>query len=87
MLRPIVSEKDHSHGNNDAAIVIVEYGDYQCPHCGRAYPIVKRMQEKMGDQLKFVFRNFPLTKIHPEATDGSRGNGSRCITRQVLGNA
>ena len=68
MLRPIVSEKDHIQGSNDAPIVLVEYGDYQCPHCGRAYPIVKRMQEKLGDQLKFVFRNFPLAKIHPEAT-------------------
>src|SRR5436190_16973129 len=68
MLRPIVSDKDHTQGNNEAAIVLVEYGDYQCPHCGKAYPIVKRMQEKLGDQLKFVFRNFPLTKIHPEAT-------------------
>jgi protein-disulfide isomerase len=68
MLRPAISEKDHIQGNNDAAIVLVEYGDYQCPHCGRAYPIVKRMQEKLGDQLKFVFRNFPLAKIHPEAT-------------------
>ena len=68
MLRPIVSEKDHIQGNNEATIVLVEYGDYQCPHCGRAYPIVKRMQEKLGDQLKFVFRNFPLAKIHPEAT-------------------
>jgi protein-disulfide isomerase len=68
MLRPVVSEKDHIQGNNEAAIVLVEYGDYQCPHCGRAYPIVKRMQQKLGDQLKFVFRNFPLANIHPEAT-------------------
>ncbi len=68
MLRPTVSERDHAQGSNDAAIVLVEYGDYQCPHCGRAYPIVKRIQEELGDQLQFVFRNFPLAKIHPEAT-------------------
>ena len=68
MLRPIVSEKDHIQGNNEASIVLVEYGDYQCPYCGKAYPIVKRMQEKLGNQLQFVFRNFPLAKIHPEAT-------------------
>jgi protein-disulfide isomerase len=68
MLRPTISERDHTQGSNDAAIVLVEYGDYQCPHCGRAYPIVKRIQEELGDQLQFVFRNFPLAKIHPEAT-------------------
>jgi protein-disulfide isomerase len=67
-LRPPVSEKDHIEGNHHAAIELVEYGDYQCPHCGRAYPIVKRMQQQLGDQLTFIFRNFPLAKIHPEAT-------------------
>jgi protein-disulfide isomerase len=67
-LRPPVSEKDHIEGNHHAAIELVEYGDYQCPHCGRAYPIVKRMQQQLGDQLKLIFRNFPLNKIHPEAT-------------------
>lgn len=67
-LRPPVSVNDHIEGNLNAAIELVEYGDYQCPHCGRAYPIVKRMQKELGDKLKFVFRNFPLAKIHPEAT-------------------
>jgi len=67
-LRPTVSERDHIQGNKEAVIELVEYGDYQCPHCGRAYPIVKRMQEELGDQLRFVFRNFPLANIHPEAT-------------------
>ncbi len=55
------------HGNPAAAIELVEYGDYQCPYCGRAYPIVKVIQQQLGDNLKFVFRNFPLTKIHPMA--------------------
>ena len=67
-LRPPVSEMDHIQGNIDASIELVEYGDYQCPHCGRAYSIVKRMQEELGDHIRFVFRNFPLAKIHPEAT-------------------
>lgn len=67
-LRPPVSIKDHIQGNDNAVIELVKYGDYQCPHCARAYPIVKRMQEQLGDKLRFVFRNFPLAKIHPEAT-------------------
>jgi len=66
-LRPSVSDKDHIQGNMHAAIELVEYGDYQCPHCGRAYPIVKKLQKELGDKLKFVFRNFPLAEIHPEA--------------------
>ena len=66
-LKPAVHEGDHQQGNPLAPVVLVEYGDYQCPHCGKAYPVVKRLQEEFGDQLKFVFRNFPLSKIHPEA--------------------
>ncbi|MDH7459646.1 thioredoxin domain-containing protein [Chitinophagaceae bacterium 26-R-25] len=67
-LRPPVSDHDHIQGNFFAAIELVEYGDYQCPHCGHAYPIVKKLQETFGTKLKFIFRNFPLAKIHPEAT-------------------
>ena len=66
-LRPPVSTTDHIYGNSDAVIELLEYGDYQCPYCGRAYPIVKNIKEQLGDDLKFVFRNFPLTKIHPQA--------------------
>ncbi|PZR25265.1 MAG: disulfide bond formation protein DsbA [Citrobacter freundii] len=66
-LKPAVSEKDHIQGNPSAQIELVEYGDYQCPHCGHAYPIIKEVQQALGDQLKFVFRNFPLAEIHPYA--------------------
>jgi protein-disulfide isomerase len=48
-------------------MVLVEYGDYQCPYCGAAYPIVKRVQNELGSSLRFVFRNFPLTNIHEHA--------------------
>jgi protein-disulfide isomerase len=66
-LRPQISDTDHIEGNVHALIELVEYGDYQCPHCGRAYPIVKRIQEELGTNLKFVFRNFPLRNVHPQA--------------------
>jgi len=62
-----VNSKDHIFGNPTAAIELVEYGDYECPYCGRAYPIVKNIQRQLGRELKFVFRNFPLRKIHPNA--------------------
>ena len=66
-LNPPVNSKDHIKGKNSAPIVLVEYGDYQCPHCGHAYPIIKNIQRSLGDNLKFVFRNFPLSEIHPDA--------------------
>lgn len=63
-----VTTKDHIQGNPEGSVELVEYGDYQCPSCGEAYTIIKNIQERMGDQLKFVFRNFPLSEIHQRAT-------------------
>lgn len=62
-----VGKRDHVRGPSDAAITLVEYGDYECPHCGRAYPAVKAIQEQLGDKLRFVFRNFPLNQLHAHA--------------------
>jgi protein-disulfide isomerase len=62
-----VSAKDHIQGDPKAPVTLVEYGDYQCPSCGQAYPIVKRLQKHFSKRLSFVFRNFPLTQIHPYA--------------------
>jgi protein-disulfide isomerase len=60
-------DRDHIQGPADAAVTLVEYGDYECPYCGAAYPIVKQLQARMGDRLRFVFRNFPITTSHPHA--------------------
>jgi protein-disulfide isomerase len=62
-----VGPQDHSSGPEDAKLSVVEYGDYQCPYCGQAYPIVKELQKKFGDALRLVFRNFPLSDMHPHA--------------------
>jgi protein-disulfide isomerase len=62
-----VSQQDHQQGPATAPVTLVEYGDYECPYCGEAYPIVKEIQRRLGDQLRFVFRNFPLTQSHPHA--------------------
>ncbi len=59
--------RDHIQGPVDAPIALVEYGDYECPYCGEAYPIVKAIQEQLGERLCFVFRNFPLSNMHPYA--------------------
>ena len=66
-LTPPVSARDHVAGPDDAPVTLVEYGDYECPHCGRAHPVVKAVQRQLGDQLRFVFRNFPLAEAHPHA--------------------
>ena len=66
-LKVPVGASDHIQGDENAALTMVEYGDYECPHCGRAYPIVKRVQKHFGKRLRFVFRNFPLGEMHPHA--------------------
>lgn len=76
-----VGARDHLEGRADAPVTLVEYGDYECPHCGRAYPIVKEVQRRLGANLRFVFRNFPLTESHPhaqhaaEAAEGAATHG------------
>jgi protein-disulfide isomerase len=66
-LRPPVSAHDHASGIPGAPVVLVEYGDYQCPHCAAAEPVVRALQRALGPELLFVFRNFPLQEIHPAA--------------------
>ena len=66
-LKGSVTNQDHIEGSADAPITLLEYGDFECPYCGLAYPIVKRLQKDFHGQLRFVFRNFPLSTIHPSA--------------------
>jgi protein-disulfide isomerase len=58
---------DHVFGNAKSKVVMIEYGDYQCPGCGDAYPIITPLTVKYQDQMAFIFRNFPLTQLHPNA--------------------
>src|SRR5215831_4079997 len=67
LILPVTSDRDHIQGSSTAAVTLVEYGDYECPYCGRAYPVIKEVQKRLGDKLQFVFRNFPLTEMHPHA--------------------
>jgi protein-disulfide isomerase len=82
-----VGSEDHRQGDLDAAFTLVEYGDYECPSCGQAYPIVKRLQKHFGKRLLFVFRNFPLNQTHPHAESAAENGGIRGSSRQVLGDA
>jgi protein-disulfide isomerase len=64
---PVDADRDHIQGRLEAPLTLLEYGDYECPFCGAAYPMVKDVQARMGDRLRFVFRNFPITTSHPHA--------------------
>ena len=66
-LKVPVSQADHQVGKPGATVTLVEYGDYQCSHCGFAYPLLKKLIREFSNELRFVFRNFPLTESHPAA--------------------
>jgi protein-disulfide isomerase len=62
-----VGPEDHSRGPADAKLTVVEYGDYQCPYCGQAYPIVEQLMTTFADSMRLIFRNLPLADVHPHA--------------------
>ncbi|HXB44669.1 MAG TPA: thioredoxin domain-containing protein [Puia sp.] len=66
-LRIPVNDLDHRTGDQTGKVILVEYGDYQCPHCGIAHPLIQRLLKQFNHDLLFVFRNFPLQEVHPQA--------------------
>ncbi|MGA2443097.1 MAG: thioredoxin domain-containing protein [Tepidisphaeraceae bacterium] len=68
LLADPVTERDHAIGPAGAPITIVEYGDYECPDCLNAVPVIEQVRKKLGDRLRFVFRHFPQSSIHPHAS-------------------
>ena len=66
-LKNVVTERDHISGATDAPVTLLEYGNFECIHCGRAYPIIKEVQKRLGDNLRFVFRHFPTVQTHPHS--------------------
>jgi protein-disulfide isomerase len=66
-LKNAVNARDHVSGLPDAPATLVEYGNFECIHCGRAYPVIKEVQKLLGDSLRFVFRHFPTVQTHPHS--------------------
>jgi protein-disulfide isomerase len=64
---PVSDQRDHVQGPRAAPVTLVEYGDFECPYCGQAYPVVKELLSRQGTAVRLVFRNFPLAEIHPHA--------------------
>jgi thiol-disulfide isomerase/thioredoxin len=60
-----VGARDHARGPKDAPVTLVKYGDYECPYCGEAHPVLKELQDRVGEQVRFVFRHFPSTRCIP----------------------
>jgi protein-disulfide isomerase len=81
-----VSERDHFLGSPSAPVTLVEYGDFECQHCGRAYPVVRELRESLGDRLRLVFRNFPHATIHfhaQNAAEAAEAAGSQRLFWQM----
>jgi protein-disulfide isomerase len=70
--RPVDVERDHVRGPADAPLTLVEYGDFECPFCGRATGVVRELEERFGDELRYVFRHLPLTDVHEHAELAAR---------------
>ncbi|MET4080354.1 protein-disulfide isomerase [Pedobacter sp. UYP30] len=66
-LKTAVNEEDHIQGSSDAKVIVVEYGDYECPHCAHAHQVLKNIVDYFKGQVALVFRNFLLTEVHPMA--------------------
>ena len=64
---PVDPERDHIRGDDDAPVTLVEYGDFECPFCGRAEPVLRQLLNEFGNDLRFVFRHLPLSDVHPRA--------------------
>jgi protein-disulfide isomerase len=85
-----IEPRDHAQGPADAPVTLVEYGDYECPYCGKTYPIIKQLREKLGDRLRFVFRHFPLNNVHrhagiaAQAAEAAAGQGKFWAMHDML---
>jgi len=66
-LKNSVTERDHASGTATAPVTLLEYGNFECIHCGRAYPIIKEVQKRLGNNLRFVFRHLPTVRTHPHS--------------------
>jgi protein-disulfide isomerase len=80
-----ISGRDHAQGPDTAPVTLLEYGDYECPYCGQAYPIIKNIQKQLGAQLRFVFRNFPISEVHPHAQHAAEAAESAGVQNKFWG--
>ena len=83
---PVSSDPDHIQGHTSAPVTLIEYGDYECPYCGQALSNNQGSSKALGNKLRFVFRNFPLTQIHPhaeQAAEAAEAGGYKIVLGDV----
>ncbi|WP_158976474.1 DsbA family protein [Cellulophaga sp. L1A9] len=78
-LHPAINHSDHIKGNLNARLEIVEYGDFECGYCGAAHLIIETIMKEFGHQIKFVFRNFPLSEIHTNAREAAKATEAAAL--------
>ncbi|WP_407939159.1 MULTISPECIES: Na+/H+ antiporter NhaA [Mycolicibacterium] len=79
LLRPVEPDRDHVRGRYDAPLVLVEYGDFECPFCSRATGAIDEVRAHFGDDLLYVWRHFPLERAHPRAFDAARASEAAAL--------
>ncbi len=72
LAQPVSDARDHVREPASALVTLVEYGDYECPHCRAAYPVIEKVMDAMGDRLRYAYRHFPLTQTHPHAREAAQ---------------
>ena len=83
---PADTDRDHIRGPEDAPVIVVEYGDLQCPYCGQAEPVIRKLLAGHGD-VRYVWRHLPLSDVHPQAQLAAQAAGDRRRAGSVLGDA
>lgn len=66
-LKNSITQRDHASGPETAPVTLLEYGNFECIHCGKVFPVIKQVRKLLGDDLRFVFRHFPTVKTHPHS--------------------
>jgi Na+/H+ antiporter NhaA len=79
LVRPVDPDRDHIKGPPDAPLTLVEYGDFECPFCSRATGAIDDVRERLGDQLRYVWRHLPLERVHPRAFDAARAGEAAAL--------
>ena len=80
-LKNVVNEGDHALGPPTAPVTLLEYGNFECIHCGRAYPVIKEIQRLLTNNLHFVFRHFPTVQTHPHAMRAAEATEAAAVQR------
>jgi len=84
-LKNPVTERDHASGSATAPVTLIEYGNFECVHCGKVYPTIKHVREVLGDNLRFVFRQFPNDQTHPHSLRAAEAAESAAAQQKFWG--